>query len=47
MTEYWRVVLKRMVDNMALQLMTVQNVVNREMEMEIITEVISPQGGGD
>ncbi|KAH7862586.1 hypothetical protein Vadar_006815 [Vaccinium darrowii] len=46
-TAYWKVVLKRFVDNMALHLLlSVQNLVNRDMEEEIVTELMGSQGGG-
>ncbi|KAJ0601431.1 putative PH-like domain superfamily, GTPase effector domain, Dynamin superfamily [Helianthus annuus] len=45
MTAYWKIVLKRMVDCLALQLrFFIQRVVNMEMEMEIVSEVMG--GGG-
>ncbi|KAH7862152.1 hypothetical protein Vadar_000760 [Vaccinium darrowii] len=46
-TAYWKVVLKRFVDSMALHLLlSVQNLVNRDMEEEIVTELMGSQGGG-
>ncbi|KAJ4957309.1 hypothetical protein NE237_014092 [Protea cynaroides] len=44
---YWEIVRRRLVDNLALHLMySVQNLVNREMEKEIMNELIEPRGGG-
>ncbi|KAF2312000.1 hypothetical protein GH714_027719 [Hevea brasiliensis] len=48
MTAYWKVVLRRLVlvDSMALHLQfSVQNLVNKEMEKEIISELTSNYGG--
>ncbi|KAF2313362.1 hypothetical protein GH714_010568 [Hevea brasiliensis] len=46
MTAYWKIVLSRLVDSMALHLQfCVQNLVNKEMEKEIISELMSNQGG--
>ncbi|KAH7862911.1 hypothetical protein Vadar_011016 [Vaccinium darrowii] len=45
-TAYWKVVLKRFVDSMALHLMlSVQNLVNRNLEEEIVNELMGSQGG--
>ncbi|KAF5814974.1 putative dynamin central domain, GTPase effector domain, Dynamin superfamily [Helianthus annuus] len=45
MTSYWKIVLKRMVDCLALQLrFFIQKVVNKEMEIQIVSEVMG--GGG-
>ncbi|XP_030540736.1 dynamin-related protein 4C-like [Rhodamnia argentea] len=47
MTAYWKIVLRRFVDSMALHLLfTVQNLVNKEMETEIVGELIGPNGSG-
>ncbi|XP_043721496.1 dynamin-related protein 4C-like [Telopea speciosissima] len=44
---YWEIVLQRLVDNLALHLVfSVQNLVNREMEKEIVNELMGPSGGG-
>ncbi|KAL0329813.1 UNVERIFIED_CONTAM: Dynamin-related protein 4C [Sesamum radiatum] len=44
-TAYWDIVLRRMVDNMALHLIfSIQNLVKKEMQTEIIDELIGPQG---
>ncbi|KAI7727201.1 hypothetical protein M8C21_033500 [Ambrosia artemisiifolia] len=46
MTAYWNIVLQRMVDSLALQLrFFIQKVVNKEMEMEIVNEVLVHGGG--
>ncbi|MFS7921246.1 putative dynamin central domain, GTPase effector domain, Dynamin superfamily [Helianthus anomalus] len=46
MAAYWKIVLKRMVDCLALQVRYfMQKVVNKEMEMEIVNEV-TVHGGG-
>ncbi|XP_073057138.1 dynamin-related protein 4C-like [Primulina eburnea] len=45
MTAYWKIVLMRMVDCMALHLLfSLQNLVNKDMETEVINELIGPQG---
>ncbi|KAB2607688.1 dynamin-related protein 4C-like [Pyrus ussuriensis x Pyrus communis] len=47
MTAYWKVVLRRFVDFMALHLqLSVFNLVNTEMEAEIVNELMGPYGGG-
>ncbi|KAI6684405.1 hypothetical protein NL676_030318 [Syzygium grande] len=47
MTAYWKIVLRRFVDSMALHLpFCVHNLVNRDMEKEIVGELIGPNGGG-
>ncbi|PIN07238.1 Vacuolar sorting protein VPS1, dynamin [Handroanthus impetiginosus] len=47
LTAYWNVVLRRLVDGMALHLQfSVQNLVNKEMEIEIINEMVGPNGNG-
>ncbi|PIN01657.1 Vacuolar sorting protein VPS1, dynamin [Handroanthus impetiginosus] len=46
-TAYWDIVLRRMVDNMALHLLfSIKNLVNKEMQPNIIKELIGPQGTG-
>ncbi|KAL2238231.1 UNVERIFIED_CONTAM: Dynamin-related protein 4C [Sesamum indicum] len=46
-TAYWDIVLRRLVDCMALHLnFSVQNLVNKDMEVEFINEVMGPQGDG-
>ncbi|GER33067.1 interferon-induced GTP-binding protein mx [Striga asiatica] len=45
LTAYWKIVLRRMVDCMALHLMfSIRNLVNKEMEVEIVNEVMGPEG---
>ncbi|XP_071920778.1 dynamin-related protein 4C-like [Coffea arabica] len=47
MTAYWKLVLRRLVDCMALHLLfSIQNLVNKEMEAEIIDELMGADGGG-
>ncbi|KAL3523407.1 hypothetical protein ACH5RR_016241 [Cinchona calisaya] len=47
MKAYWKLVLRRMVDCMALHvLFSIQNLVNKDMEAEILHEVLGPRGGG-
>ncbi|KAL8543637.1 hypothetical protein ACS0TY_004274 [Phlomoides rotata] len=47
LTAYWMIVLRRMVDCMALHLLfSVQNLVNKEMEGEIIREIVGEDGKG-
>ncbi|XP_030477415.2 dynamin-related protein 4C-like [Syzygium oleosum] len=46
-TAYWKIVLRRLVDSMALHLLfSVQNLVNNDMETEIVGELIGPNGSG-
>ncbi|KAK4435356.1 Dynamin-related protein 4C [Sesamum alatum] len=45
MTAYWDIVLRRMVDNMALHLtFSIQNLVKKEMQTDIVNELVGPQG---
>jgi len=47
MTAYWKIVLRRFVDWMALHLrFSMHDLVNREMEKEIGSELIGPTGSG-
>ncbi|KAL8556845.1 hypothetical protein ACS0TY_004351 [Phlomoides rotata] len=47
MTAYWDIVLRRLVDNMGLHMLfRIQKLVSKEMQGEIITELIGPQGNG-
>ncbi|KAL2941595.1 Dynamin-related protein 4C [Bienertia sinuspersici] len=47
MTAYWKIVLRRLVDSLALHMLfTIQNLVNRELEFEIVEELMGPYGGG-
>ncbi|XVF30395.1 hypothetical protein REPUB_Repub16aG0053500 [Reevesia pubescens] len=47
MIAYWKIALRRVVDCMALHLLFgVQNLVNKEMENEIVNELMGPNGGG-
>uniref|UniRef100_A0A803L4C8 Uncharacterized protein n=1 Tax=Chenopodium quinoa TaxID=63459 RepID=A0A803L4C8_CHEQI len=47
MTAYWKIVLRRLVDSMALHLLfSIQNLVNKELEYEIVNELMGPYGGG-
>ncbi|CAK9134037.1 unnamed protein product [Ilex paraguariensis] len=46
-TAYWKIVLKKLVDCMALHLQfSVKSLVNGDMEMEIVNELMGPHGGG-
>ncbi|XP_009372772.2 dynamin-related protein 4C-like [Pyrus x bretschneideri] len=46
MTAYWKVVLRRLVDSMALHLqLNVANLVNKDMEMEVVGELIGSNYG--
>ncbi|PIN04596.1 Vacuolar sorting protein VPS1, dynamin [Handroanthus impetiginosus] len=46
-TAYWDIVLRRMVDNMALHLLfSIKNLVNKEMQTDVIEELVGPQGSG-
>ncbi|GFQ04817.1 dynamin-related protein 4c [Phtheirospermum japonicum] len=47
MTAYWEIVTRRMVDNVALHLLfCIRNLVNKEMQTEIINELVGPQKNG-
>ncbi|KAL9233489.1 hypothetical protein vseg_008480 [Gypsophila vaccaria] len=47
MTAYWKIVLRRLVDSMALHLLfSVQNLVNKDLEAEIVNELMGPYGDG-
>ncbi|KAL6288831.1 hypothetical protein ACE6H2_006341 [Prunus campanulata] len=47
MTAYWNVVLRRLIDIMGLHLqLSVSNLVNKDMEMEIMNELLGPNHGG-
>ncbi|KAH6761070.1 Dynamin related protein 4C [Perilla frutescens var. frutescens] len=47
LTDYWKIVLRRMVDCLALHLLfSVQNLVSKEMETEIISEIGKGEGRG-
>ncbi|KAI6684395.1 hypothetical protein NL676_030308 [Syzygium grande] len=47
MTAYWKIVVRRFVDSMALHLrFSVHNLVTKEMEKEIGRELIGPSGSG-
>ncbi|KAK3014095.1 hypothetical protein RJ639_009500 [Escallonia herrerae] len=46
-TAYWKIVLKRLVDSMALHLLlSVRNLVGKELEVEMVNEAMSPDNGG-
>jgi hypothetical protein len=46
MTAYWKIVLRRLVDFMALHLQfCVRNLVNKEMEEEIVQELVGRHDG--
>ncbi|KAK3441415.1 hypothetical protein EUGRSUZ_B01633 [Eucalyptus grandis] len=48
MTAYWKIVLRRFVDSMALHLpFSVHNLVNEEMEKDIVGELIRPNGSSN
>ncbi|KAK9064935.1 hypothetical protein SSX86_016318 [Deinandra increscens subsp. villosa] len=47
MMAYWKIVMGRMVDCMALHMLySIQNLVNQEMEFEVVKEIMTPHGGG-
>ncbi|PIN15101.1 Vacuolar sorting protein VPS1, dynamin [Handroanthus impetiginosus] len=47
MAAYWDIVLRRLVDSMALHLtFSIRNLVNKDMEMEVINELMGPEGNG-
>ncbi|KAM3339923.1 hypothetical protein P3S68_029793 [Capsicum galapagoense] len=44
---YWKIVLMRLVDSMALHIMhTIQNMINKDMEEEIVQELMAPCSDG-
>ncbi|KAL7205571.1 hypothetical protein ACSBR2_018500 [Camellia fascicularis] len=46
-TAYWKIVLKRFVDSLALHLLlSINELVNRNMEVEIVNELMCSHGGG-
>ncbi|KAL2941596.1 Dynamin-related protein 4C [Bienertia sinuspersici] len=46
LTSYWKIVLKRLVDSMALHLLfSIQNLVNNDLELEIVNELTGYGGG--
>ncbi|PIA36053.1 hypothetical protein AQUCO_03400153v1 [Aquilegia coerulea] len=47
LTAYWKIVLKRLVDSLGLHILSsVQNLINKEMEVEIVNELMGPNSGG-
>ncbi|KAK4722289.1 hypothetical protein R3W88_012522 [Solanum pinnatisectum] len=47
MMAYWKIVLMRLVDSMALHIMfSIRNMINKEMENEIVQDLMAPHGGG-
>uniref|UniRef100_M1CQM6 Interferon-induced GTP-binding protein mx n=1 Tax=Solanum tuberosum TaxID=4113 RepID=M1CQM6_SOLTU len=47
MIAYWKIVLMRLVDSMALHIMfSIQNTINKQMEEEIVKDLMAPEGGG-
>ena len=46
MVAYWKIVLRRLIDTIALHLqLSLNNLVNRELEKEISVGLVSPSGG--
>lgn len=46
-TSYWTIVLRRVVDNLALYLQfSVKNLVNSQFQKEIVAEMVDPRAGG-
>ena len=44
---YWNIVLRRIVDNLALYLQfSVKNLVNSQFQKDIVAEMVDPRGGG-
>nr|GMD14941.1 dynamin-related protein 4C-like [Ipomoea batatas] len=44
---YWKIVLMRLVDSMALHvLFSIQKLVNKEMQAEVVADLMAPHGGG-
>ncbi|XP_010417984.1 PREDICTED: dynamin-related protein 4C-like [Camelina sativa] len=47
-TAYWTIVVRRIVDNLALYLQfSVKNLVNNQFHKEIVADLVSPGGGGE
>ncbi|KAK7369171.1 hypothetical protein VNO80_11206 [Phaseolus coccineus] len=47
MISYWKIVQKRLIDSIALHLMlSIHNLVNKDLETEIVRDLLSPTGGG-
>ncbi|XP_072069427.1 dynamin-related protein 4C-like isoform X2 [Arachis hypogaea] len=47
MIAYWRIVQKRFIDSIAMHLMlSIHNLVNKDLEKEIVHDLMSPKGGG-
>ncbi|RDX96774.1 Dynamin-related protein 4C, partial [Mucuna pruriens] len=47
MISYWKIVQKRLIDTIALHLMlSINNLVNNDLEKEIVHDLLSPSGGG-
>ncbi|KAI4332437.1 hypothetical protein L6164_017347 [Bauhinia variegata] len=47
MTAYWRIVLRRLIDNIALHLQfSINNLVNKDLGKEIVADLLSSHGGG-
>ncbi|XP_052114534.1 dynamin-related protein 4C-like [Arachis duranensis] len=47
MIAYWRIVQKRIIDSIAMHLMlSIHNLVNKDLEKEIVHDLMSPKGGG-
>ncbi|KAJ7953925.1 Dynamin-related protein 4C [Quillaja saponaria] len=47
MIAYWKIVLRRLIDYMALQLQyNIKHLVNKDLEVEVVNELLGPQGFG-
>ncbi|KAI4332438.1 hypothetical protein L6164_017348 [Bauhinia variegata] len=47
MTAYWKIVLRRLIDNIALHLqLSINNLVNKDLAKEVIADLLSSHGGG-
>ena len=47
MVAYWKIVLRRLVDSMALHLqLSVHKLINEDLEKEIVSELMAPNGNG-
>ena len=47
MVAYWKIVLRRLVDSMALHLqLSVHKLVNKDLEAEIVSQLLAPNGNG-
>lgn len=47
MIAYWKIVLRRLIDSIALHLMlSINELINNDLQKEICNDLLSPSGGG-